>query len=68
MLCASVAFSERVEKALLMCPRGNFIPTDYSDEAYLDAPIRVEELDFNISAPHMHATCLEALDIQPGER
>jgi hypothetical protein len=27
----------------------------------------VDGLDFNISAPHMHATALEALDVQPGE-
>lgn len=60
--------SDRVEKALLACPRGTFVPGDYADEAYLDAPIRVESMEFNISAPHMHATCLEALDIQRGER
>jgi protein-L-isoaspartate O-methyltransferase len=29
---------------------------------------RVESLDFNISAPHMHATCLEALQLEPGHR
>lgn len=23
-------------------------------------------MGFNVSAPHMHATCLEALDLQPG--
>lgn len=34
----------------------------------MDTPIRVEDLDFNISAPHMHATCLEALDLAPGQR
>ncbi len=32
------------------------------------APIRVEAHDFNISAPHMHATCLEALALQPGHK
>lgn len=32
-------------------------------------PIRVEvPVGFNISAPHMHATGLEALDLQPGDR
>lgn len=40
----------------------------YQDEAYMDAPIRVEEHGFNISAPHMHATGLSALDLQPGDR
>lgn len=65
---ASVATSDSVCQALLICPRGMFIPAAYQDEAYYDAPIRVEEHDFNISAPHMHATALEALDVQPGER
>lgn len=51
-----------------MCPRGTFIPADYADDAYFDAPIRVEDMEFNISAPHMHATCLEALELQPGEK
>jgi len=63
-----VVRSQRVERALLMCPRGTFIPTDYADDAYFDAPIRVEDMEFNISAPHMHATCLEALELQPGDR
>ena len=34
----------------------------------MDAPIRVEELGFNISAPHMHATALASLDLRPGDR
>ncbi len=28
--------------------------------------MRINAMDFNVSAPHMHATCLEALDLQPG--
>ncbi len=36
--------------------------------AYVDAPIRVAELGFNISAPHMHAIALEALKLEPGDR
>ncbi|GMH40376.1 hypothetical protein BSKO_08280 [Bryopsis sp. KO-2023] len=63
-----VVRSDRVEKALLACPRGTFVPVDYAEDAYLDAPIRVVDMEFNISAPHMHATCLEALDVQKGER
>lgn len=38
------------------------------DEALADSPIRLTALQFNISAPHMHATCLEALQLQPGDR
>ncbi len=50
------------------CPRKAFLPNSYLREAYVDAPVRLEELDFNVSAPHMHATCLEALDLKPGLR
>jgi hypothetical protein len=45
--------SEDVARAMLAVPRGAFVPVDYRDEAYVDAPIRVEAEDFNISAPHM---------------
>lgn len=55
-------------KAMLSCPRGMFIPPPHEDQAYRDDPIRVEASGFNISAPHMHATALETLDFQPGER
>ena len=48
------------------CPRKAFLPANYQREAHIDAPVRLEELDFNVSAPHMHATCLEALDLKPG--
>lgn len=53
---------------MLACPRVNFTPANHQDEALMDAPIRVEEHNFNISAPHMHASMLEALSIQPGDR
>lgn len=42
--------------------------TGRSQPAPRSAPIRVEAHDFNISAPHMHATCLEALALQPGHK
>jgi protein-L-isoaspartate O-methyltransferase len=60
--------SERVHRALQLCARDLFVPAEHREEALLDAPIRVESLDFNISAPHMHATCLEALQLQPGHK
>jgi len=59
--------SSAVRAAMLVCPRALFVPEGYRDEAYLDAPIRVEAEGFNISAPHMHATGLEALAIQEGD-
>lgn len=40
----------------------------HQDEAFSDSPVRLHDLDFNVSAPHMHATCLEALQLQPGHR
>lgn len=57
-----------MKTAFQNCPRDIFIPQEYREEAFLDNPIRVESMNFNISAPHMHATCLEALDIRPGHR
>lgn len=39
----------------------------YREEALVDTPLRIEELDFNVSAPHMHGTCLEALTLSPGQ-
>ena len=60
--------SEAVARAMRMCPRNAFVPQAHADQAFMDAPIRLDDLDFNISAPHMHATCLEALQLQPGQR
>lgn len=60
--------SQGVFDALTVCARDIFVPARYRAEAFIDTPIRLQEYDFNISAPHMHATCLEALDIQPGHR
>eukprot|EP00887_Chlorella_sp_A99_P004160 scaffold23.g4160.t1 len=61
-----VVQSDGVTRALRICARDLFVPEPYREEAFVDAPIRVEEHDFNISAPHMHATCLEVLALQPG--
>ncbi|KAK9857634.1 hypothetical protein WJX84_009149 [Apatococcus fuscideae] len=62
----SVITSDKVADAMRCCPRKAFLPANYQREAHIDAPVRLEELDFNVSAPHMHATCLEALDLKPG--
>lgn len=51
-----------------VCPRDHFITEAHQEEAFTDSPLRLEELDFNVSAPHMHASCLEALQLQPGQR
>ncbi|KAL4452300.1 hypothetical protein ABPG75_007962 [Micractinium tetrahymenae] len=62
------AWGDRVHRALKLCARDLFVPAAHREEALVDAPIRVEQHDFNISAPHMHATCLEALQLQPGHK
>jgi protein-L-isoaspartate O-methyltransferase len=49
-----------------MIPRAAFLPDDLQQDAYVDSPQRITQLGFNISAPHMYAMCLEALDIKPG--
>jgi protein-L-isoaspartate O-methyltransferase len=49
---------DRLVHAMKMVPRDAFVPEGYRQEALLDAPIRVEEHDFNISAPHMHSVRL----------
>jgi hypothetical protein len=68
MQLASSRRSDKVLRAMSLCPRAHFVPRRHAAEAYIDMPIRVEQHGFNISAPHMHATALEALDIQPGDR
>lgn len=65
---AGALTTDAVSCALRLCPRDAFVPERYADEAFIDSPIRLEEYDFNISAPHMHATCLEALSVRPGDR
>lgn len=58
--------SERVEDALRSISRGLFVGKELEEEAYVDSPIRVASMGFNISAPHMYAVCLENLNIQSG--
>lgn len=57
--------SKEVEDAFRFIPRGAFVPSEIQDEAYIDAPIRGDP-HVHMSAPHMYATILEALDLQPG--
>lgn len=55
-----------VEDAFRAVPRGAFVPPDLQDEAYVDAPIRGDP-HVHLSAPHMYATVLEALQLTPGK-
>jgi protein-L-isoaspartate(D-aspartate) O-methyltransferase len=49
-------------------PRGAFLPESMQRSAYADRPLRLSDYGFNISAPHMYAMCLEALDLRAGHR
>lgn len=57
----------RLLQALSMVKRGDFVPPMHQREAFLDSPIRVHDHEFNISAPHIHAKALDALEVQEGE-
>jgi len=61
-----VLINTRVCRAMELIPRGSFVPEEQQGEAYLDCPLAVPQLGFNISAPHIHATCLEKLGLEPG--
>jgi hypothetical protein len=51
---------DKVTKAMKVCARNAFLPEAHRNpgEAFLDSPIHLDGLHFNVSAPHMHATCL----------
>lgn len=68
--CGSRGLSrEHVTKAMLVCRRDAFVPEEQRQaEAFTDAPLPIQGMGFNMSAPHMHATCLEALMLEPGHR
>jgi protein-L-isoaspartate(D-aspartate) O-methyltransferase len=53
--------------ALTALDRANFVPPAAVDHAYQDTPLCIGH-GATISAPHMHAMCLELLDaqLQPG--
>lgn len=63
---SGVLNNDAVETALRKIPRGLFVPDDLQDAAYVDSPLRLPSFGFNISAPHMYAICLEALQLEPG--
>jgi len=58
--------SAQIKRALLNLPRGDFLPPQYLPEAYMDRPLHLAEYNFNVSAPHMYAFCLNHLNLQPG--
>lgn len=52
------------------CPRDQFVPGGKvaHPDVFVDSPLRLGNLGFNLSAPHIHASCLQALDLQAGHR
>ena len=59
--------SHEVEKAFLEIPREVFIPDNIKRYAYLDTPLEIGQGQ-TISAPHMVAIMVEALDLKKGQK
>jgi protein-L-isoaspartate(D-aspartate) O-methyltransferase len=59
--------SQRVADAMLAVPRHLFLPRERSEHAYSDTPLGIGDGQ-TISAPHMVAIMVEALDMLPGQR
>ena len=56
-----------VEKAFLETPRELFVPDRIKKYAYIDSPLEIGKGQ-TISAPHMVAIMVEALDIKKGQK
>jgi len=59
--------TSRVAKAIETVERHRFLPSAMQNEAYMDTPLHIGEGQ-TISAPHMVAMMVEALDLRPGQR
>ena len=59
--------SKKVEEAFRKVRREFFVPEEFKDQAYVDAPLPIPG-GVTISAPHMHVICLEELDLKRGEK
>jgi protein-L-isoaspartate(D-aspartate) O-methyltransferase len=58
--------SRRVEEAMLRVPRELFVWPGTEHRAYEDVPLPLGDTGQTISAPHMVAIMLEALEVEPG--
>jgi protein-L-isoaspartate(D-aspartate) O-methyltransferase len=56
-----------VKNAMLKIKREDFVSLEYKENAYIDTPLPIPG-DQTISALHMHAISLEALELKPGEK
>lgn len=59
--------SPAIKKAMLKVKREDFIPLERKEEAYVDTPLPIPG-NATISAPHMHAISLDALNLKPSDR
>ncbi len=62
---SGVISSSRLKQAFLSVAREEFIPDHLRDHAYADNPLSIGSGQ-TISAPHMVAIMVEALDLKPG--
>jgi len=60
-------YTKEVEKAFLETPREMFVSERLKKVAYLDTPLEIGEGQ-TISAPHMVAIMVEALDLKKGQK
>ena len=59
--------SQRTAEVLRNVDRANFVDSSLKDLAYADRPLPIGRGDVTISAPHMHASCIELMpQIKPG--
>jgi protein-L-isoaspartate(D-aspartate) O-methyltransferase len=59
--------TQAVKKAMLKVRREEFVPSEIREDAYLDMPLPIPG-GATISAPHMHAISLEALELKSGDK
>ena len=58
---------DKVTKAMKVCARNAFLPEAHRNpqEAFMESPIHLDGLQFNVSPPNMHATCLVRPPLAP---
>jgi protein-L-isoaspartate(D-aspartate) O-methyltransferase len=60
-------YNKEIEKAFLETPRDMFVPESLKSVAYVDTPLEIGNGQ-TISAPHMVAIMVEALDLKKGQK
>lgn len=59
--------TQTVKRAMLKVRRENFVQSEIREDAYFDMPLPIPG-GATISAPHMHAISLQALELKPGDK